>query len=92
MLTLGMKDGSRRRTTQSTWNMQRSLQTKRAAISEIRLADVIATRKVTLQDKIQRLVDRKGSYGAPVSDLNTIDRSQVGYLCTMGGGDKLVHP
>lgn len=49
VFTFGMKEGSKRKTTQLGWNTQRSGLMESTANSDICLADVMATRKATLQ-------------------------------------------
>lgn len=39
----------------------------------------MATKKATLHDNRWRLAVHKDSYGEPVSEFRTIERSQVGY-------------
>lgn len=57
--------------------MQRSFLIERAANSEIRWAEVMATRNATLYERNQRLTFLRCSKGPRVRVINTFVRSQV---------------
>lgn len=65
--------------------MAGSIPGARNSSSEFLLADVMATRKTTLQVRKHNVADLSGSKGLSVRAFKTFDKSQVGYLCTTGG-------
>lgn len=65
--------------------MHKSWHTERAASLDILCADIIATKKATLNVNSLRVAVLKGSKGSNVSAYKTTDGSQVRYLWIVGG-------